>query len=182
MIEPTLWFPSNLWNTLLEWCLQNRNFLFALEQTRPFIQVHFVSLEKASTMTQHSLNSKKVVTCEEFEPGKYRLLYEDRRYGRCIVNGLCSWPAGGVDGMVWSALLSVNETRQSPAEQLQSLQPASQLIATWDDPEKSVIVWKRPREEEETEGRWRNRAVHPLSEQLIENTAPWYDTRSCSCN
>lgn len=32
--------------------------LFALEQTWPFIQVHFVSLEKASTMTQHSLNSR----------------------------------------------------------------------------------------------------------------------------
>lgn len=43
--------------------------------------------------------------------------------------------------MVRSALLSVNETRQSPAEQLQSAQPPSQLIMTWDDPEESVIVW-----------------------------------------
>ncbi len=92
----------------------------------------------------NAVSTVEVVTCEEFEPGKYRLLYEDRWNGRCIVNGSCSWPAGGVDGMVWSALLSINETRQSPAEQLQSVQPPSQLIATWDDPEKSVIAWKRP--------------------------------------
>lgn len=94
-----------------------------------------------------TVSTVKVVTCEESEPGKYRLLYVDRRYGRCIVNGSCSWPTGGVDGMVWSALLSVNETRQSPTEQLQPVQPPSQLIATWDDPAKSVIVRRRPEKE-----------------------------------
>lgn len=39
-----------------EMCVQNCSFLFTLGQTPPFI--HFISPQKASTMTQHSLNSK----------------------------------------------------------------------------------------------------------------------------
>lgn len=60
------------------------------------------------------------------------------------VNCWCSWPTGGVDGMVGSALLSINETRQSPAVQLQQAQTPSQLIATRDDLKECVIVWKQP--------------------------------------
>lgn len=157
-------------------------FLFALEHTQPFIQVYFISLQWHS-----AVSTVKVVACEDSEPGKYRLLWEDSRHGRCsTVNGSCSWPAGGVNGMVWSALLSVNETRQSPAEQLQSAQPPSQLIVTWDDPEESVIVWKGPERKKKSPEEGGDVASHSVSLSLsqwwIENTSPWYDTQGCSRN
>ena len=69
------------------------------------IAIFYLPLNKQGHSSQvlqwhNSVSTVKVVTCEQFEPGKYRLPYEDRRYGRRIVNGSCSWPAGGVDGMV----------------------------------------------------------------------------------
>lgn len=156
---------------MLEWCLQNHNFQFALEQTQPFIQVEFVSLEKASTMTQHSLNSKGSDT---LAIRVQVATYVDRRYGRGIVNGSRSWPADGVDGMVWSGLFSINETRQSPAEQLQSAQPSLSADCDLGWPRRKCHCVEKTREEEQTERRWGNGASLSLSrsEHLIENTAP----------
>lgn len=110
----------------------------------------------------------QVVTCEESGPGKYRLLYADRWYGRCVLNGSCSWPTGGVDGMVWSALLSVNETRQSPAEQLQP------LMETWDDPEEHAAVGERP-EKRRRRGEGGEVQHFSLSQRLMIANAPWCD-------
>lgn len=48
--------------------------------------------------------------------------------------------SSGAGGVAVVFVETVNETRQSPTEQLQ---PPSQLILTWDDPGRSVIVWKK---------------------------------------
>lgn len=128
-----------------------------------------------------TVSTVKGVTCVS-EPGKYRFLYVGRRYGRCMMNRSCSWPTGGVDGMVGSGLLSINETRQSPAVQLQLVQTPSQLIATSDDPEECVIVWKRPEKKKKRLKESEEVKNFSLSQQLIKSTAPWYDMQACSCN
>lgn len=91
-----------------------------------------------------------------------------------VLTSRCCW----WNQMVWSALLSINETRQSPAEQLQTEQPSSRLIATWDDPERSAIAWKRPEKKRLEEGGEIKNFC--LCQQLIENTAPRYDVQGCS--
>lgn len=120
--DPLFRFPA----TFETPCLNGvyRSAIFCLPLNKYGHSSRFTSSDWRNHLQWHNtVSTVKVVTCEEFEPGKYRLLYEDRRYGRCIANGSCSWPAGGVDGMLWSALLSVNETRRGPAEQLQSVLP-----------------------------------------------------------
>lgn len=156
MIPSTLWYHSNGWNTLIQECLS----------TARFTSFHAES-------TDHDIASTvKVMAGKGCEPGKCTLLQRDSWSGRC-------WMVVSVDGTVWSALLSLNETRQRPAEQLWSNQPHTLLIATPVGPEQSPCVsmttWSRRN--------WEIKfyyLFHCLFQNVMENTAHWYDLQVVS--